>query len=129
MSHIMPLEKGFVDHRGKILPIEHELANVQMIWSNKGAIRANHYHITDTHACYLISGELEYYWRNHGETVIHKEKIKAGQKFTTGPDIDHEMVFTEDSIMVVISEFKRDALSYDKDIVRVSPLHLSYEQI
>lgn len=129
MTHTMPIEKGFVDDRGKILPIEHELANVQMIWSYRGAIRANHYHNTDTHACYLVSGELEYYWRNHGENTIYKEKIVAGQKFVTGPNIDHEMIFTEDSLMVVISEFKRDAVSYDKDIVRISPLHLSYEQV
>lgn len=127
MSHIMPLEEGYTDARGKILPIEHDLANVQVIWSNKGAVRANHYHITDTHACYLISGELDYYWRSHDETTIHKEKIVAGQKFTTGPNIDHEMVFTEDSVMVVISEFKRDPASYDNDIVRIDPLHLKYE--
>ncbi|NBP01545.1 MAG: hypothetical protein EBU90_15670 [Proteobacteria bacterium] len=129
MSHIMLLEKGYVDERGKILPIEHDLANVQVIWSNKGAVRANHYHITDTHACYLISGELDYYWRAHGESSIHKEKIVAGQKFTTGPNIDHEMVFTEESIMVVISEHKRDASSYDKDIVKIDPLHLKYEHV
>jgi uncharacterized RmlC-like cupin family protein len=124
MSHIVPLEQGFIDNRGKILPIEHELANVQIIWSNKGAMRGPHYHITDTHAIYLISGELDYYWRNHGEDTIHKEKIIAGQKFTTGPDIDHEMIFNEDSIMVVITKYKRDPLSYDRDIVKIQPLHL-----
>jgi hypothetical protein len=46
--------------------------------------------------------------------------------FKTGPLIDHEMVFGTDSIMVVISEHKRDADTYDEDIVRISPLHEQY---
>jgi hypothetical protein len=33
------------------------------------------------------------------------------------------MVFQEDSIMVVVSEFKRDAVSYDADIVKIPPLN------
>jgi len=128
-SHKRPLELGYLDDRGKILPIEHELANVQIIWSNKGSIRANHYHKTDTHSCYLLNGSMLFYWRNHNETKIHKEKIVSGEKFTTGPMIDHEMVFLEDSTMVVISEFKRDALNYDNDIVKIQSLHEQYESV
>ena len=128
-SHKRPLESGFTDSRGTILPLEHDLANVQLITSTKGAIRANHYHKTDTHACYLVTGSMNFYWRNHGDSTIYKEKIVAGEKFTTGPMIDHEMVFLEDSIMIVISEHKRDALNYDKDIVKIKPLHEEYESV
>lgn len=125
-SHKIPVEQGFVDNRGKILPIVHDLANVQVIWSEVGAIRANHYHKTDTHICYLISGDMDYYWRQHGETRINKERITAGEAFWTGPLIDHEMVFTSESIMVVVSEHKRDAGTYDEDIVKIQPLHEQY---
>lgn len=128
-THKLPLEEGFTDHRGKILPIVHDFANVQMIWSKAGALRANHYHKTDTHTCYLVTGSMDYYWRNHGETKIHKERILAGELFKTGPLIDHEMVFSEDSIMVVVSEHKRDANSYDEDIVKITPLHEEYENV
>lgn len=126
-THRRHLESGYQDTRGEILPIEHELGNVQIIWSKKDAVRANHYHKTDTHACYLINGSMDFYWRNHGENKIYKEHFGPGTKFTTGPLIDHEMIFTEDSTMVVISEFKRDPSSYDEDIVKISPLHLQYE--
>lgn len=125
-THKVSLEPGFIDNRGKILPIVHDIANVQMIWSEEGAIRANHYHKTDTHICFLVSGDMDYYWRNHGDTKIHKERIVAGEIFKTGPLIDHEMVFTSPSIMVVVSEHKRDAVSYDEDIVKIAPLHEQY---
>jgi quercetin dioxygenase-like cupin family protein len=128
-THKLDLESGFSDSRGKILPIVHDLANVQIIESKKGAIRANHYHKTDTHICYLISGSLDYYWREHNEDTIHFEKITKGEIFKTGPLIDHEMVFTEDSIMVVVSEHKRDAVSYDQDIVKIEPLHVNYHSL
>ena len=128
-SHKVGLESGFVDSRGKILPIVHDLANVQMIWSEAGAIRANHYHKTDTHVCYLVSGEMDYYFRYHGKTKIFKEKIVAGELFRTGPMIDHEMVFTSPSVMVVVSEHKRDAATYDEDIVKIAPLHEQYVSV
>lgn len=126
-THHVPLDSGFIDDRGRILPIVHDIANVQIIDSTKGAVRANHYHKTDTHLCYLTTGKVDYYWRNHGETVIHKETFVAGQAFKTGPLIDHEMVFQEDSNMVVVSEHKRDATTYDEDIVKIEPLHKQYE--
>lgn len=128
-THRLAVEDGFEDHRGKILPIVHDIANVQMIWSKKGALRANHYHKTDTHTCYLVTGSMDYYWRNHGETTIHKEQFVAGDLFKTGPLIDHEMVFTDDSTMVVVSEHQRDAATYDEDIVKITPLHDQYENV
>ena len=128
-THKLTLEEGFTDNRGKILPIVHDSANVQMIWSKKGALRANHYHKTDTHTCFLVSGTIDYYWRNHGETTIHKEQFGPNDLFKTGPMIDHEMVFTEDSIMVVVSEHQRDANTYDEDIVKITPLHEQYENV
>lgn len=126
LTHKLPVETGFTDARGKILPLVHEIANVQVIWSETGAVRANHYHKTDTHICYLVTGDMDYYWRNHGETKIHKERIVTGEMFKTGPLIDHEMVFTSPSTMIVISEHSRDAVSYDQDIVKIDPLHEQY---
>jgi hypothetical protein len=78
-THKLQLEEGFTDSRGKILPIVHDFANVQMIWSKKGALRANHYHKTDTHTCYLVTGSIDYYWRNHGEEKIYKEQLAKGK--------------------------------------------------
>lgn len=129
-THKISAGVEYNDARGTILPIVEDFANVQMIWSEPGALRANHYHKTDTHTCYLVTGTMMFYWRNHGETTIHKERMVAGDLFKTGPMIDHEMVFETHSIMVVVSEHKRDAATYDEDIVRFSPpLHEQYEAL
>jgi len=129
-THRLEIAPGFTDDRGTILPIIHDIANVQMITSKAGALRANHYHKTDSHTCYLATGSIDFYWRNHGETVIHKEHLPQGTLFKTGPLIDHEMVFLEDSIMVCVSEHKRDPATYDDDIVRfTTPLHVQYEAL
>ena len=37
-----------------------------LIDSKKGTLRANHYHKTDWHYCYVISGSIEYYHRPTG---------------------------------------------------------------
>jgi uncharacterized RmlC-like cupin family protein len=100
-----------------------------MIWSKPGALRANHYHKTDTHTCYLVSGDMMFYWRNHGETKIHREHFGPGDMFKTGPLIDHEMVFETESCMVVISAHQRDADTYDEDIVKIAPLHEQYVEV
>jgi hypothetical protein len=71
----------------------------------------------------MVSGSVRYLWRNHGEETIHEEYFNKGQMFLTGPMIDHEMIFQEDSVMVVVSEHERDAATYDEDIVKIDPLH------
>ena len=123
MTHKILVKNKFSDNRGDIISLIEDFANVQIIYSKKGSLRANHYHKTDSHYCYLIQGSIEYIWRDHKDSVTNKEKISSGELFLTGPNIDHEMIFTEDSIMVVVSEYKRDSVSYENDIVRIKPLH------
>jgi len=123
MTHKIFLKNKFSDDRGDIISLIDDFANVQVIYSKKGSMRANHYHKTDSHYCYLIKGLIEYIWRDHKDNLIYKEIISPGEIFLTGPNIDHEMIFKEDSIMVVVSKYKRDTISYEKDIVRISPLH------
>jgi dTDP-4-dehydrorhamnose 3,5-epimerase-like enzyme len=123
MTHKIIVKNKFSDNRGEIISLIEDFANVQIIYSKKGSMRANHYHKTDSHYCYLITGSIEYIWRDHSDNVFNKELISSGELFLTGPNIDHEMIFIEDSIMVVISEYKRDSVSYENDIVRIKPLH------
>jgi len=123
LTHKIILKNKFNDARGEIISLVEDFANVQIIYSNKNSLRANHYHKTDSHYCYLITGLIEYIWRDHKDNIINKEIISSGEFFLTGPNIDHEMVFKEDSIMVVVSKYKRDSISYENDIVRIEPLH------
>ena len=53
---LVPLEKPFIDDRGAIQPlVDKMMKSAVMIESKKGTLRANHYHKTDWHYCYVIS--------------------------------------------------------------------------
>ena len=61
---LVDLEKPFVDSRGSIQPlVDLLMKSAVMIHSKAGSLRANHYHKTDWHYCYVIYGKINYYYR------------------------------------------------------------------
>ncbi len=121
---IVSLEKPFVDDRGAIQPlVDRMMRSAVMIESKKGSLRANHYHKTDWHYCYVISGTIDYYYRTTGSTdepeVLH---VKTGQMVFTPPMIDHGMKFPEDTVFLTLSRNPRDQATYEADVVRVDML-------
>ncbi len=121
---IVPLEKPFVDDRGAIQPlVDRMMRSAVMIESKKGALRANHYHKTDWHYCYVISGCIEYYHRPTGDdNQPEMLLVKAGQMVFTPPMIDHGMKFPEDTVFLTLSRNPRDQATYEADVVRVEML-------
>ena len=96
-SVIVNLPKPFCDERGSIQPlVDIEMKSSVLITSEKGSIRANHYHKTDWHYCYILAGEIKYYFRTHGNKDLAEELIiKEKQMFFTPPMVEHAMVFTK----------------------------------
>ncbi|HER26334.1 MAG TPA: hypothetical protein ENI69_04420 [Rhodospirillales bacterium] len=121
---LVPLEKPFIDDRGAIQPlVDRMMRSAVMIESKKGALRANHYHKTDWHYCYVLSGCIEYYHRPTGsEDEPEMLLIKAGQMMFTPPMIDHGMKFPEDTVFLTLSRNPRDQATYEADVVRVDML-------
>jgi len=121
---IVPLETPFVDDRGAIQPlVDRMMRSAVMIESKKGALRANHYHKTDWHYCYVISGCIEYYHRPTGnEDEPEMLLVKQGQMVFTPPMIDHGMKFPEDTVFLTLSRNPRDQATYEADVVRVDML-------
>ena len=99
-SVIVELAKSFDDERGSIQPlVDMKMKSSVLITSNEGAVRANHYHKTDWHYCYVISGSIKYYYRPTGSDADPKCVItKAGEMVFTPPMVDHGMVFPEDTV-------------------------------
>jgi len=118
---LVPLDPAFADARGAIQPLlERMIRSASFITSKKGAVRANHWHKTDWHYCYLVSGALEYYERPEGSTLKPKKLVvKAGQMVFTPPHVEHAMKFLEDTAWVTLSRNPRDQDAYEKDVVRV----------
>ena len=119
-------ETPFVDERGKIQPlVDIDFKSCVLITSKKGTIRANHYHKTDWHFCYVLKGSIDYYHRKVGKTNSPQlEKIKKGELFFTPPMVEHTMVFHEDTIFLTLGGNSRIQSEYELDLVRtelVSP--------
>src|SRR5580704_8929904 len=114
---VMTLEKPFVDSRGAIQTLaDAEMRTVQIITSKKGTVRANHYHKTDWHYCYVVSGSIDYYFRAVGDKQPPKHVIvKTGQVFFTPPMIEHAMCFPEDTAFVCLGRNSRAQEVYEAD--------------
>ena len=118
---LVPLEKPFVDVRGAIQPLVDEMMrSAILIESAKGTLRANHYHKTDWHYCYVLEGVMEYLHRPTGsgaepESIL----VRAGQMVFTPPLVDHAMKFPEDTRFLTLSRNPRDQATYEADVVRI----------
>jgi len=114
----------FVDERGEIRNLlDVPITSIAVIRSVKGAVRANHYHKTDYHYCWLQAGSLLYAHRPVGSTAAPTQwRIRAGQIFYTPPMYEHVMRFTEDSVMLAFAKNNREMANYEADTVRIAPL-------
>ena len=121
---IVELEKPFVDVRGSIHPLVVRLMkSAVLIESKKGTLRANHYHKTDWHYCYVISGSIEYYHRPTGSDAEPECVVaRAGEMVFTAPLVYHGMVFPEDTVFLTLSRNPRDQETYEADVVRIDML-------
>jgi dTDP-4-dehydrorhamnose 3,5-epimerase-like enzyme len=122
---LVDLSKPFADERGSIQPlVDMKMESCVLITSKKGTVRANHYHQTDWHFCYVLSGEIEYYHRPHGSAKRpEKVVIEEGQMFFTPPLVDHAMVFPKDTIFLTWGRNSREQEVYEADVRRIAPIN------
>jgi len=118
---LVKLEKAFSDARGDIQPlVDLPMKSCVLITSKKGALRANHYHKTDWHFCYVLNGEIEYYHRPHGEEGPGEKVIVGpGELFFTPPMVDHAMVFTKETTFITLGRNSRKQEVYEADVERI----------
>lgn len=119
------LETPFTDERGSIQPlVDVPMESCVLISSRKGTVRANHFHKTDWHYCYVLSGRIEYYHRPRGSTEKPEMvTIFAGENFFTGPMVEHSMVFPEDTVFLTFGRNSRAQEVYEADVVRIPPIN------
>ena len=118
---IVPLPQPFTDRRGGIQPlVDATMESCVLISSKKGTLRANHYHKTDWHYCYVLSGSIEYHHRPHGGAgEPDMVTIKSGQLFFTPPMVDHAMAFPEDTVFLTLGRNSRRQEVYEADVERI----------
>jgi dTDP-4-dehydrorhamnose 3,5-epimerase-like enzyme len=121
---ITPLDLSYKDERGEIVPLV-DLPMKSAVWisSKAGTVRANHYHQTDWHFCYVVSGRIEYYHRPHGSgRAPERIVVHAGQQMFTPPMVEHAMVFPVDTVFLTLGRNSRRQEVYEADVVRIAPI-------
>jgi len=115
------LPEPHIDARGSIQPlVDDDIKSAQLISSRAGSVRANHYHLTDYHYMYVLTGAFDYYYRPTGSAAAPKcVRVRAGEMVFTPPMVEHAVRYLEDTTFVNFSGRKRDQGSYETDLVRV----------
>lgn len=118
------LPAPFTDERGSIQPLlDLRSDSCVLIRSAQGTERANHYHRSDWHYCYVLHGRIAYYERPTGSgQEPRRSEFGAGEMFFTGPMLDHTMVFLEDTTFLTWGRNSRSQDVYEADIVRIPSL-------
>jgi quercetin dioxygenase-like cupin family protein len=118
---MVPVGTQFKDDRGVIQNLLFTPINsVAVITSKAGSVRSNHYHKTDWHYLYVVSGSLKYFERDVDAPGNTPAKIiKAGEMFFTPPMKVHKIEFIEDCVMFSFAKNVRDHEHHEEDVVRL----------
>ncbi len=102
------------------------IRSVLLITSKKGTIRANHYHKTDFHYCYLLSGKMEYTeapMKGEHPPAFGEPRetaaVNTGDMVYTPPMSAHAMRFLDDTVFLAFARNSRLQENYEADTVRV----------
>ncbi|MBI5728680.1 MAG: hypothetical protein HY983_00335 [Candidatus Magasanikbacteria bacterium] len=125
----MHITKGirpeFTDNRGGITKILDDgktiIKSTLIITSKAGSVRANHYHKTDAHYCYMLSGKMEYFEKPVGaeDSEIKSAILQTGDMVYSPAMVIHAFRFLEDTTWVVMALNSRHQAAYEADTVRV----------
>ena len=108
------------DIRGSIISIVDDVVqNVSLITCNAGSIRSNHYHKKDFHYMYVLEGEIDYFYKELNNDVVHYFKVKKNDIIFTPKNEIHATFFPLKTKLIVSSMLPRDQETYENDTVRV----------
>lgn len=97
--------------------LQEPCGGVGIICSKAGSVRANHFHKTDWHFLYVLSGKMRY--THIGPQGRLEFLVPQGQMVFTPPREPHALEFLEDTVMVSMSKLPRDHKSHEADVVRL----------
>lgn len=124
MTMLSPLPAPFINEAGKIQNLVELAANdgfrgVALLDCKAGSRRSSHYHRTDGHYLYVLSGEMKYIERRYGSGTIVKFTVHPGEMVWTGPLVEHWTEFPVETRLLSISKLSRAHIEHENDLVRV----------
>ena len=128
----VPLDDPFGNDRGTIQNLVLKpIGGLAVITTKAGSLRSNHYHKTDWHYIYVVSGHVLYFGRAVGSDIIpDAREFETGDMFFTPPMREHCVAFLEDTVLVTASRNPRSHEGHEGDLVRVNfvtPAHLGWK--
>lgn len=125
MTMLVPIPDPFINEAGKIQNLV-ELSReadgyrgLEDIFSVAGSRRSSHWHKTDSHYLYVLSGAMHYTERRYGSGTVVKFTVGPGEVVYTGPMVEHWAEFPVDTRMICLSRFARTHEEHERDVVRV----------
>lgn len=118
---LVPLDPPFANANGEITNLLLErFSSAAVISSTPGALRANHFHKTDFHYAFVVSGTVEYFHRPVGSSAAPERCVfTPGQVFFSPPMVEHAMFFPHGGTILTLARNIRDTAHHEEDVVRV----------
>lgn len=112
--------RGYIQNLLELAAEDHPVRGVSLIKSRARTTRSNHYHKTDGHWLYVVSG-LMHYWERPLDALQYERDplvVGPGEMVYTGPLLHHRTYFVEETILLSLSHLPRDHASHEADVVR-----------
>lgn len=117
----------FADRRGWIKNLvlhdgqpQTTIGGVELIRTLPGETRACHWHKTDWHYLYVLSGSILYQESENTTPSWSSEiTVPEGMMVYTPPGVAHRVTALEDTLLISVSHLPRDHETHEGDVVRV----------
>jgi dTDP-4-dehydrorhamnose 3,5-epimerase-like enzyme len=115
-------EVNFQDARGSITDIfvNDPKQHCTIIVTHKGGVRGNHYHKLSRQHDFIISGRLEVFCQRVGDSKIERMIVGPRDLVTWDPNVAHEFIALEESVMITFVDGVRGGHDYERDTYRLS---------
>lgn len=115
------LPSPFFNDAGSIQNLlEQPCGGVAIIHSKAGSIRSQHFHKTDAHWLFVLSGKMHYFERPVGASEMPQcVVVSAGEMIYTPSMVEHATSFPVDTVLVSMSKRARTTEAHESDLVRV----------
>jgi len=116
LEHVRDGDNEYIDTRGKIS--NHELTEpinlIGLIDSEKGTIRANHYHPQQEQKCLFTKGQIIEIFQDilNPNSPKITQVVNEGQLSIIKPNVAHTMVFTKDTTFLNLVRGEREHDNY-----------------
>jgi quercetin dioxygenase-like cupin family protein len=116
----VPLDTPTIDERGVIQNIlNSHVGSVAIITSKAGSVRSNHWHQSNWHYLYVISGKMKYLERNLDGSGLKEKVYQTGELVFTAPHKAHRTEFLEDTVLLSLGKSSKEHQHHEEDLVRV----------